>query len=320
MGLKRHRMGGWPGRRRRGFTLVELVIVGALIALFSSLAIFGVQQQFRSNLRKATIGESRQIAQALDFANLDTSIFPRLCWLTESAEGMQLIGGQLGGVNAFFARADMYGRRPTGTVIEINSFGAGIRQEWNGPYFALSQSRAGIAQGRGGFVYMIFPDLPPVDGNQPGSPTPGYRWPADPYNNPYVVYMLDLDLSSATPRLQFVTEDTLSFTRKGNYANAVVSYGPNQFPGGDDEFARPPFAIGGGPPFEQEGGDPWNRRLYRGRPGVTDRGVITFTYLTPNELTGNAGARRAGAWSREFDPSVGTGIVDVGSDDVVFEF
>jgi hypothetical protein len=102
--------------------------------------------------------------------------------------------------------------------------------------------------------------------------------------------------------------------------NAVVSYGPNQFPGGDDEFAKPAFIPGGGPAFAQDGGDPWNRRLYRGRPGVTDRGVITFTYLTTDEFNGVAGRRRAAAWSREFDPSVGVGISDLGSDDIVFEF
>jgi len=316
---------GWSiarrGRSRRGFTLVELVIVGALIALFSSLAVFGVQQQFRSNLRKATIGETRQISQSLDFANLDTSLFPKLCWLTEGDEGMALIGNQFGSTSAFFSRADIYGRRPTSSATATVSFGLGIQEQWNGPYFALSQSRAGVAQGRGGFVYMLFPDLPTVGGNNPGDPTAsGFRWPADPYNSPYAVYMLDLDLSTATPQIQFVTEDALSFTRKGNYVNAVVSYGPNQFPGGADEFAKPPFAVSGGPAYAQTGGDPWDRRLYKGRPGVTDRGVITFTYLTTAEFSGAEGRRRASAWSRDFDVTVGTGISDIGSDDIVFEF
>ncbi|MBI1293307.1 prepilin-type N-terminal cleavage/methylation domain-containing protein [bacterium] len=317
---------GWvKGNRwrsgRRGFTLVELVIVGALIALFSSLAVFGVQQQFRSNLRKATIGETRQISQSLDFANLDTSLFPKLCWLTEGDQGMQLLGNQLGSVSAFYSRADIYGRRPTTSATAIVSFGSGIQEQWNGPYFALSQSRAGIAQGRGGFVYMLFPDLPTTGANNPGDPSAGgYRWPADPYNSPYMVYMLDLDLSSSTPQIQFVTEDSLSFTRKGNYVNAVVSYGPNQFPGGSDEFAKPPFAAGGGPGYTQTGGSPWDRRLYIGRPGFTDRGVITFTYLTFDEFNGAAGRRKAAAWSNDFDTTIGTGISDLGSDDIVFEF
>jgi hypothetical protein len=281
-----------------------------------------VQQQFRSNLRKATIGESRQISQALDFANLDTSLFPKLCWLTESEQGMQLIRTQFGSVPAFYSRADVYGRRPDpSSPTAVVSFGAGIEEQWNGAYFALSQSRAGIAQGRGGFVYMLFPDLPPTGPNNPGDASvSGFRWPADPYNSPYMVYMLDLDLTQATPAIQFVTEDRLSNTRKGNFVNAVVSYGPNQFPGGADEFAKPPFAVGGGAGFTQLGGSPWDRRLYKGRPGFTDRGVITFTYLTFDEFNGVDGRRKAAAWSNDFDVTIGTGISDIGSDDIVFEF
>jgi prepilin-type N-terminal cleavage/methylation domain-containing protein len=307
---------------RRGFTLVELVIVGALIAIFSSLAIFGVQQQFRSNLRKAAIGESRQIAQSLDFANLDTSIFPRLCWLIESREGMDLNGVQIGNVLSFYSRSDIYGRFPNTGLGDVQTFGAGIREKWNGPYFALSQSRAGIAQGRGGFCYMIFPDLPSTGPNNPGDQLTGFRWPSDPYNSPYVVYMLDLDFSNPSPALRFVTQDATSFTRKGNYVNAVVSYGPNQYPGGVDEFDKPAFTGNG---ITASGGGVWDRRLYNGRPGFTDRGAVTFTYLSSAELSSTRGHSCAEAWSRDFDPAYassvgGSGISDLGSDDIVFEF
>src|SRR5690606_11943001 len=221
-------------RARRGFTLVELVIVGALITLFSTLAIFGVQQQFSNNLRKATIGETRQIATALDFANLDTSIFPRLCWLSESTTGLDFIASQMNSP-APYVGMDVAGR-PLGDTAAISR----IRRVWNGPYFAMSQARVGTAQGRGGFVYMIIPDLP-SSGPNSISNQGGLRWPADPYFNPYTVYMLDLNLTDTSTPLQFVTETTPNDpTKKGDFVNAVVSYGPNHYPGGE-EWDRPDF-------------------------------------------------------------------------------
>jgi type II secretory pathway pseudopilin PulG len=319
----------WRRRRTRrsGFTLVELVIVGALIALFSSLAVFGVQQQFRSNIKKATIGESRQIASALDFANLDTSIFPKLCFLTESKEGMEFIASQVGVNPQFlFAQSDIANR--VGDV----TFGQRVRTKWNGPYFAMAQSRAGVAQGRGGFVYMLLPTLPtngPNNVNEPG----GFRWPADPYNNPYVVYMLDV--VPGQTRLQLVTQvdatgTTVEPTRKGNYANAVVSYGPNHFPGGE-EFEIVDF----GPVSDDAlaavtapGDGIWGARLYGGRPSFkpSAKGLITHGYISYNNSSFNA-TRAANAWTRQFAiangvplPPSGFGIADPGSDDIVFEF
>lgn len=307
-------------RARRGFTLVELVIVGALIALFSSLAIFGVQQQFRSNLRKAAIGESRQIAQALDFANLDTSIFPKLCFLTESREGLDFLTSQLGlptGNVAVYATADINARNVPGFVQ-----GDRIRQKWNGPYFALSQSRTGVAQGRGGWVYMILPDLPVTGPNSLTGPQEGIRWPADPWNNPYVVYMLDVDNSTNPSVLRFVNERPANETNptpKGNFANAVVSYGPNHYPGGD-EFAPGDFGVvpGGDAAASAAGAGEFGLRLYKGFPNFkpANRSVVTHTLLTSSEYT----SARASIWSRDFNNSGRIGITDIGSDDVIFEF
>lgn len=331
---------------RRGFTLVELVIVGALIALFSSLAIFGVQQQFRSNLKKATIGETRQIATALDFANLDTGIFPRLCWLMESEQGMRFIGSQIvpsGNGVASFVTAEAGGRTPSTTLFDPanQSFGERIATKWDGPYFAASQSRSGVAQGRGGFVYMLIPELPSTGPNNPTEGV-GIRWPCDPYNNPYAVYMLDIDRSGSVPFLDFVSATSPSdATRKGNFVNAVVSYGPNHYPGGD-EFARGDFGVvpsGNTAPMGAEGSNQFKLRAFKGFVGFRgDRGFITHTALRANEYTRD----RANAWSKDFAlaniglfsngvnglPSDGQGngvnsvvcITDPGSDDVVFEF
>lgn len=315
-----HKKGPLSGRSQTGFTLVELLIVGALISLFAGLAIFGVQQQFKSNVRKATIGETRQIATALDFANLDTSVFPKLCFLSEGSQGMDLYSAQLqGGASVLaFAYLDINARTadPAGA--------SALRSQWDGPYFANSQTRAGIAQGRGGFVYMQFPDMPINGPNNPTN-TQGFRWPSDPYNNPYVVYMLDLDLSTPTaPVLRFVNERAPNDnTAKGNFVNAVVSYGPNNYPGGREEER---IAFPGNGDAAVGTGSPFALRLYKGRPGfVSAKGRITHTYLTASEFLGTEGENRANVWRDDFLGNVGAtlpsvGITDPGSDDVIFEF
>ncbi len=301
--------------RRGGFTLVELLIVGTLISIFAGLAIFGVQQQFESNIRKATIGESRQIGTALDFANLDTSIFPQLCWLSEGQQGMQLLSVQTG-VN-LFGEVDVYGRASTDTRVQLNN-------QWDGPYFAISQTRAGIAQGRGGFIYMLFPQLPSAGNDNPNSPntTNGYRWPADYYNNPYTVYMLDVDLTTGNPVLRFANQTAPADpTKKGNFVNAVVSYGRNRIPGGQDGER---VTWTGADTESAAGPGAYSLRLYKGKIDfIGGKGRITHTALEINEYT----VDRANVWSQEYFPNVGNtaalpsvGIADPGSDDVIFEF
>lgn len=299
-------------RRRsalRGFTLVELVIVGALIALFSGLAVFSIQQQFRNNQRKATIAEARQVATALDLANLDVSIYPKLCWLEYSEDGLRTVGTRLFGAVAdgapIFNFMDINSRDTTGKAF-------GISQSWRGPYFAISQSRRGASQGQGGIVDMVIPELETFPtGNQ------GFRWPADPYGNPYCLYMLNVDRTSpSNPVLFFVNETSTNPEDKGSVINAIVSYGPNRVPGGGDVAAVNLADLTG----------PAGRRLYRQTAGNPRP-----TYLTPAEFT----RARAASWSSVYNTNAGfgatglalnndgtatAGITDPGSDDVVFEF
>jgi type II secretory pathway pseudopilin PulG len=301
-------------RKAKAFTLLEILIVGALIALFSGMAIFGIQQQFRSNVRKAAIAETRQIATALDFANLDTEVFPRLCWLSESREGLDLFSARIDGSDSpyVFSRLDVGGR-----VTYENKANA-LRNLWAGPYFALSQTRSGLSQGRGGFCYMLFDDMPATDENSP-STNYGYRWPADPYNSPYVVYMLDVNVASES--LSFANYNNPLDNEKGNYANAVVSYGENLIPGGPDSTKVP---FNGANTVDALGDSGYQFRLFKGRPGfVSDKGLITHKYLTISEFVED----RAAVWNSQFfTPAVtswygaGPGITDSGSDDIIFEF
>lgn len=122
--------------------------------------------------------------------------------------------------------------------------------------------------------------------------------------------------------------DDRSPTTKGNFVNAVVSYGPNRFPGGDAneivDFG--PSGEGDQGAVTAPGNGVWATRLYSGRPNYTPsaKGLITHTYT--GYTAGNL-SQKANMWSRRFAipngapmaPS-GIGIADPGSDDVVFEF
>jgi len=322
--------------RRRGFTLVEMLIVGALIALFSGIAIIGIQAQYRSNQRKAVIGETRQVASALDFAYNDIGFFPKISHLMLSRTNMEL-------------ESDIKYGNPVQTFRLLDAFGIPldvaraerVATKWRGGYFAASQSRTRISQGRGGSRKMITDSIDTV----------GYDWPLDVWNNPYVLYCLNIDPD--TRSLYFVVNDraadgtfSLNTTpgREGNFVNAVVSYGPNQVPGGGEIYV-----ANGAPGNNTPGSDSgdYTLRLYTGDPNS----IVNPLYLKRgNELliADPDAQRMANAWTRKLYsdagfsiangafPSSGTpdpidlgdgitnsnalGITDSGSDDVVFTF
>lgn len=305
--------------RRRGFTLVELVIVASLIAIFSGLAVFSIQQQFRNNQVKATIAETRQIATALDLAHLDVSIFPKLCWMDQSESGLRFLGVQLYGTGP--NSAQFFNNMEIGQRSTFNQ-AFSISQNWRGSYFAMSQSRAGTSQGRGGLINMILPEYnTPAFSGTIGET--GFRWPADPYGSPYVVYMLNVDRNTET--LFFINDDPIKGTNpgfQGDYINAVVSYGPNQVPGGGANFRTGLISPASGA---------GTRRLYR--QTLAER----FEYLEEADFQGPTGESLANIWTRAFniaagfadtdmapnpdiDLTTGVGITDRGSDDVIFEF
>lgn len=293
-------------RRAKGFTLLEILIVGALIALFAGLAIFNIQQQFDNNVRKATIGEVKQIATALDFAYNDVGFFPKLCFLDNSIDTLRQDSfDQFGNETAIFRFLHALG-------VDSSPRAGTVLSSWSGPYFSGGQFRGGAATGRGGTRGMVF--------NEPGSGAAEFRWPLDNYNNPYLVYMLDIDRSNpSAPFLRFVTD---SVGRTGNFTNAVISYGPNQVPGGGVQF------VPEGDPLAAPEASPFGLRVYRGSPGP--RGPA-YELLAPSQLT----PVRASAWSVEYYRNVASeatlsqsqnvdgfavGMTDAGSDDIVIVF
>lgn len=311
--------------RRRAFTLVELIIVAALISLFSTLAIFGVQALFRSNQRKAIIGETRQIAAAIDFAYQDVGIFPKLCFLDDSTSTLELSGERAfgSGIGALQIYSFMQ-------ALNLSTFRQGptIRENWKGPYFSPAQSRSRVSRGRGGSRKMILPDMQAGGASQEDAT---FDWPMDIHNNPYVVYMLNIDRRiPSRPILQFTTVDlpdeSISGdglpTGYGEYVNAVVSYGFNRVPGGGELY------VSDGDQNNASDPGPFGLRLYVGNPDVSTDDAVRLLRTEEYNL------RRANAWNTEFagnvgitnalarsdDGSTSIGISDTGSDDVVFTF
>ena len=80
---------------RRAFTLVEMLIVAALIALFAGLAVFNVTEQYELNKQKAAVAECRQIGTSMNFALQDLGFFPKGKGAAAAAEGQTALGGSI---------------------------------------------------------------------------------------------------------------------------------------------------------------------------------------------------------------------------------
>ncbi|HOE63818.1 MAG TPA: type II secretion system protein [Candidatus Sumerlaeota bacterium] len=195
-----------------GFTLVEIVIVAALVALFSGLATFGIQQMLRNNKLKAVIGEARQVGSSLIFAHQDIGFYPSIGFLNMSKA---VIDGRFG-MNGWRSLSPM--GMPLGGISYTNA-----QKFWSGPYFAQSLSRNQTSVRFKSVVTMQVPIY------TSGSSSPaGYEdidWPADQWGNPYVLYLFKYDAVNRT--WAFVDGPT----DDANYWAAVVSYGPNGIPG-----------------------------------------------------------------------------------------
>lgn len=209
---------GW-----RAFSLIEVLIVAAILSILASIAVINVQHMMEDARRKAAMAEARSIATALTFARQETGFFPKLNYLIEQL--MPNSPHEEDGVvdpNTNKVRVDFeYMSRPLTDPNDLR-----IQGTWTGPYFSLSQTAKSSAEGTQGYSEIELPDREHADG------TKVYRrWPKDHWKRPYVVYLLGVE-----PRLPSDQKlGNVTFlhtpTKAPNFAAAVVSYGPDGYPG-----------------------------------------------------------------------------------------
>lgn len=306
-------------RRQTGFTLIEILIVAALIGLLAGIAMINIQRAYVDNQRKATFGEARNISTALVFTFQDIGIYPKLCFLQQNIffiappqlPRLDLPGVYL--VSGFEYIGFDVNQPATLTERIIRNWAQGQGSQG---YFSAGGGRRGMFQGRrGGMVKMEIPvedydvtDDPVIGG---GQTLPIYDWPADPWGRPYVVYMLYQAgvQPDGRPDVRFIDKPT----RASNYALAVVSYGPNGIPGGPSNFTAADVSIG-----QQLWLFSRDDRLY---PALSDYRCLTPEEYQEDVATPGAGIR-AHAWSfTKLQPDFPyIGVTDPGSDDIVIDF
>lgn len=275
----------------RAFTLVEMFVVGALIALFAGIAIFNIQGQYLINIRKITIAEVNQIHSALSFIKMDAGVFPKLNFLNKALyhpEVSVLVGVNVRQLNL---RNDFdYMGYAIGPGLEST-----ILSEWRGPYYSISHTRRGVSRAIGGIVTMLLPNS--------GIAT---DWPADVYGEPYVLYLIKV---TETGGLDWVR----SATDEANYFAAVVSYGRNRVPGyrADTPIPTGDFNRLKNERLYKEGGS--GSDIY-GRPRAVEFTALTAAEYNLPRLQALTKIGRTGISEDE------VGIIDPGSDDIIYEF
>jgi|GEM_PF-2274415 len=183
----------------KGFTLAEMLIVAALIALFSGLFIFSIETQYTLNKQKASVAECRQIATAMSFAQQDLGFFPKICFLRLNATNLisMLTGAGYDAVEYH--------------SLSVGDLQSRLLKQWKGPYAAFAQDRTVRMQFTTNGILKEF------------------DWPADPFGNPYVAYFVTTDPpSGGNPiRHRFIW----NAGEKPNEFAGIVSYGRNRVPG-----------------------------------------------------------------------------------------
>lgn len=328
---------------RRGFSLIEVMLVSAILVILSALAFINVVYVMDQQRRKATIAEARQIASAVTFARQNTGFYVKLNYLLEpltpylDASGDGIVDPGPNGV--IEANDDLY------ADLEYNSFDLTandayqrrIKETWDGPYFALSPTARDSMRGPTGYIEVEMPERSP-------SPPPYVkrRWPTDQYGNPYVLYLLELAdprEGQPDPNDDYHWVGNVRFlkipTAEPSFAAAVVSYGEDELPGTQrdpanlDELQRKRTQR----LFLKQGDYTFRMRVredLRYEPGVNDEARMRVEGYSEQRFKDVSGYTWSGSGRIGVNDLVGvTDIVDatvdgvnqrIASDDIVIEF
>ena len=290
----------WSAGRagREGFTLVEILIVAALIGIFAAIAIFSTQQMYDDNRRKAIYDEVSQIGRGLAFAQQKLGFHPRIYLL-----GLPRTAIVNDATSEFIVGAfDTYGRITPGTV-QANK----VIREWREPFMGFTESRKRLSQGSRGMALMH------ISEDRDGPKT--VDWPVDAWGNPYMLYEV---VSQSVPSGGNGSEYALRFAlpgENGSFLTAVVSYGKNGVPGGFLDNAAAGFINSetnairdNGMPYIVNGPAEFTLRSFSGSSPLDanlERSILERITVPPNSQRYGDGYR---------------GIIDDGSDDIFWRF
>ncbi len=205
-------------KKKAGFTLLEIIVVAALISLLSGIAVISIRTLFERAQVNATRAEVGQISKALSFVHQDTGVFPKFHVLMHP--------------KSILEDPELF---PMGALQNIHYVGVDIRSRdllrtldnWNGPYWGVSISRNNppIEVGPDGVI----------DSGDEGTVPMTFLLPIDPFGNPYVLYLLTYDPDHPDSD-EYGVRPVLSASEDPDFMCAVVSYGPNMVPGNDPEM------------------------------------------------------------------------------------
>lgn len=217
----------------RGFTLLEILIVAMLITLFSGIAIISIQTLYDQNRYKAMFGEAAEIGTALSFAYNDTGIYPRLALINQPIDTMVIPASN----NTLLARPHMDTYGYLNATMKANI----INTSWKGPYGGKSPSR--LSQGQRSSVTMRLVDIQTIGYAAQFQTAADVNiqlvdWPADTWSNPWMVYQVSKTVTNGQPIYHLIQSG-----EEPNFLNAVVSYGANHIPGGNQatQINRPTY-------------------------------------------------------------------------------
>ncbi len=271
------------GRRRRGFTILEILIVAAMISILSGIAMISVRTFFRSTQLRVVMGESYQIATALSLAYDDIGYYPKLNFLLH---GLNEIG-QSPGVPDTLAN-------PLHRAFEYHNLDVSTRTSsaltlWSGPYMSMSQGRY-TGQNLGAGPTIVTMRLPTS-----ATAYDEVDYPADAWVQPYALYLMQIDDAGDVG----FTNSIADFASVPNFFRAVVSYGPNLVPGGATVPSESNL------PHDPEGRVP--ARLYTTDGDDLNPSDRTFTALVATQFNTD---RRDAYYA----------VIDFDSDDLIKQF
>lgn len=231
-GLMRNRLSS--SRRAPGFTLIEILVVALLIAILSAIGLISVRSFMTRNQLRIVIGETNQIATGLSLARDDLGFYPKINFLLYGENQIGLGLGEIDALsNPIHPDFAVYGN-------DVANLTSRIVQGWAGPYIGMSPGRRGT-----GGPTVVTMRMPGVADN-PATPQndADQQYPGDVWFQPYCVYIMNIDENGLVSfntndrrRQDGVTEPEF-WQEHGNFFNAVVSYGPNQVPGGQNPPAN----------------------------------------------------------------------------------